>query len=491
MIKTHKCTTHIISSISVLIILSCMFSFAQAPDTLWTKTFGGAQMDVGRCVQQTADNGFIVSAHTRSFGAGWHDYYLIKTNSAGDSIWSRTYGGTQNDFSRTVQQTADGGYIITGATLSYGAGNFDVYLVKTNAVGDTSWTRVYGGLYNDWGNSVLQTPDSGYIIAGSTGENTDLLLLKTTSSGNTSWAKTYGGSYLDAANCIDYTSDGGFIVAGYTESFGTGGGNKDIWLLKTDANGDTAWTKTFAVGDDDEGSWVQQTSDNGYIIASGAGNSSAHDAYIIKTNTSGAIDWSAMCGGANDDWAYSVQQTYDNGYICAGYTFSSGTDYDFYIFKLNSGGDTVWTTTLGATDPDIGVSIQQTADSGYIVTGYTQTYGAGNYDVWLVKYASETAVLEHGAQSVQPVVLISPNPFTTRTRIVCSAGTSTHTPTLEIFDITGRIVKTFSLSPECSQRSTVFWDGTGNDNVPLAAGIYFVRYLQGDIDELHKLVLMK
>jgi hypothetical protein len=149
----------------ILIPLFALPAFAQQT---WERTYGGTNDDLGYSVQLTTDGGYIITGETWSFGAGYTDVYLIKTNASGDPLWTRTYGGTNHDWGNSVQQTSDGGYIIAGQTLSFGAGNWDVWLIKTNASGDTLWTRTYGGPDADKGNSVQQTTDGGYIVAGFT-----------------------------------------------------------------------------------------------------------------------------------------------------------------------------------------------------------------------------------------------------------------------------------------------------------------------------------
>ena len=205
----------------------------------WTKTYGGGDWDWGYSIQQTLDGGYIVAGETQSFGVGWTDVYLIKTDANGDVIWTKTYGGSGGDCGNSVQQTSDGGYIIVGGITYF---DCDVYLIKTDANGDVEWTKTYGGSGEDCGNSVQQTSDGGYIIVGKTTSfgagASDVYLIKTDANGNAEWTKTYGGGGEDCGNSVQQTSDGGYIIVGGTTSFGAGGG--DVYLIKTDAYGNVA-----------------------------------------------------------------------------------------------------------------------------------------------------------------------------------------------------------------------------------------------------------
>ena len=208
-------------------------------DSLWTKTFGGTETDAGNSVQQTTDGGYIVTG-TTSFGV-FCDVYLIKTDGNGDSLWTKTFGGTHHDKGHSVQQTTDGGYIITGETWwSSSNGYRDVYLIKTDGNGDSLWTKIFGGTGIDVGNSVQQTTDGGYIITGETESfgngGQDVYLIKTDGNGDSLWTKTFGGTSNDYAYSVQQTTDGGYIITGRTNSFGNGGG-ADVYLIKTDSNG--------------------------------------------------------------------------------------------------------------------------------------------------------------------------------------------------------------------------------------------------------------
>jgi len=364
-------------------------------DTLWTRTYGGADNDYGYSVQQTADSGYVIAGTTKSFGAGNYDFYLLKTDASGDTVWTRTYGGSDLDYGYSAVQTTDGGYAVVGRTKSFGAGNYDVYLVKTDANGDTTWTRTYGGSDRDEGQSVQQTGDGGYIIAGyndpwGTGIM-DVYLVKTDAQGGVLWTRTHGPEDdYECAYSVQQTADGGYIVTGSTASSQTG--DTDLYLLKTDANGDSLWAHTYGGDQWDEGYSVQQTADGQYIVAGytesfGAGSM---DFYLLKIDADGDTLWTRTYGGSGRDEGRSVHQTTDGGYIVAGYSWSFGAGQsDFYLVKTDANGDTLWTHTYGGTRWDYGRSVQQTADGGYILTGYTDSFGAGGTDLYLVKTAGE------------------------------------------------------------------------------------------------------
>ncbi|MBF0302921.1 MAG: hypothetical protein HQK73_07765, partial [Desulfamplus sp.] len=191
--------------------------------------------DYGNSVYPTSDGGFIVTGYTSSIGAGGNDVYLIKTDSNGNELWSKTFGGKNDDYGRSVYPTRDGGFIVTGYTSSIGAGESDVYLIKTDSNGNEIWSKTLGGKSSDYGNSVYPTSDGGFIITGNTSSigagSSDVYLIKTDSNGNELWSKTLGGKKYDYSYSVYPTSDGGFIITGYTFP-------DNILLIKTDKYGE-------------------------------------------------------------------------------------------------------------------------------------------------------------------------------------------------------------------------------------------------------------
>jgi uncharacterized delta-60 repeat protein len=354
------------------------------------RAIGGTNADGAYSIQQTSDGGYIVAGSTESFGTGG-DFLIVKLDSSGNIQWSRAIGGINNEGAGSIQQTSDGGYIVAGYTNIFGTYNSDILIIKLNSSGNIQWSRAIVGTNDDTASYIQQTSDGGYIVAGVTRSfgagNYDALIIKLNSSGNIQWSRAIGGTNDDYALSIQQTSDGGYIFAGATGSFGAGG---DFLIIKLNSSGNIQWSRAIGGTNNDEAYSIQQTSDGGYIVAGvtrsfGAGN---YDALIIKLNSSGNIQWSRAIGGTNADEARSIQQTSDGGYIVAGWTNIFGTgNYDFLIIKLDSSGNIQWSRAIGGTNNDYAYSIQQTSDGGYIVAGATVSFGAGG-DVLIIKLDS-------------------------------------------------------------------------------------------------------
>ena len=489
----------IISGVTILISGEILYG---QPDSLWTKTFGGSDDDGGFAVQQTSDGGYIVIGYTASYGAGFYDVWMIKTDAAGDTLWTKTFGGSDRDVGSSVQQTSDGGYIITADTESYGAGSSDVWMIKTDAAGDTLWTKIFGGSSYDEGYSVQQTLDGGYVVIGRTAsddigaEGWDALLIKTDADGNTLWIKTYGVSNWDYGFSGQQTSDRGYIITGVTTSTLPGQDDFDVWLIKTDAAGDTLWTKSFRGRSHDMGWSVQQTSDGGYIIAGETGYLRVGNpsyVWLIKTDADGNMQWRKTFGGSDTEVGSSVQQTSDGGYIITGHTesYGAGSD-DVWLIKTDAGGDTLWTKTFGGGDDDWGNSVQQTSDGGYIITGATYSYGFAGYqvsDVWLIKTARDPTIGIENEWVSNPFAYNLnqnyPNPFNPITTIEFSLPSS-GLVTLSVYNILGREVETILNQHMDAGSQSVRWHANHVPN-----GIYFVRMVSGDFSQTRKMLFLR
>jgi hypothetical protein len=365
-------------------------AYATAPVISYQKEFGGQDNDIAYSVQQTADEGLIIAGRIDSWGNGGIDGWLIKTNIEGHEEWNYTFGGENSEWFRKVKNTSDGGYILTGITNSFGYGSSDIWLVKVNQEGLEEWQYTFGGADGDWGMSVEQTMDDGFIVVGHTlsfgAGFYDIYMVKTDAFGNEEWHQTFGGTEEDFGYSVLQTSEGGYVVLGFTVSFGSG--SRDVWLIKTDAQGNMEWDKTFGGSERDEGYSVQQTTDGGYIITGyteSFGNGQ-YDVWLIKTDSQGQEEWDKTFGGSVWDEGYSVQQTTEGGYIITGYTISYGNGAkDIWLVKTDNAGNEEWNYTFGGINNEAGQQILQTFSGGYVIVGYTESRGSGQMDVKLIK----------------------------------------------------------------------------------------------------------
>ena len=465
----------------IVFILS-FFSYisAGAPDTLWTRTYGGTQSDFGYSVQQTSDGGFIIAGYTNSFGVGWSDAYLIRTDPNGDTLWTKTYGEEKNDYSYSVLQTKDNGYIITGTQYVPGGSESDcrLFLVKYSTSGDTLWSRKFGDITNSQGEWVTETTDEGFIITGCTNpiigtQNYDVYLIRTNSGGDTLWTRAYGGISNDFGYSVKQTIDGGFVIIGSTRSFGVGW--EDVYLIRTNSNGDTLWTKSYGGIYLDEGYSVQLTNGDGFIIAGTTESFRAgkYDSYVIRTDSKGGTLWTKTYGGSYNDGVGSIQQLSNGGFIMTGYTESFGDSLsDVYLIRTDSNGDTLWTKTYGGIHKDGGSSIQQTNDGGFIIVGGTWSFGAGECDVYLIRLDTTTI----GIQKDNPANFIKQYNFIVfynyGNNLIYIRYTIPYSSSVKLkaYDIKGKLVKVIRDKFMQKGSYSVNWDSKR-----FGSGVYFVR----------------
>ena len=465
----------------MLFLLATQVADAQI---MFEKHYGGIEIDAGNNVLQTNDGGYIVCGYTISYGEGGRDVYIIKTNEFGDTLWTKTFGGIDNDEGHAIQQTNDDGFIITGSTSSFGAGGYDVYLIKTDVNGNTLWTKTFGGTQDEDGWSVQQTNDNGYVIVGGTlsfgNYITNVYLIKTDENGDTLWTKTFGERDFNSGASVKQTSDNGYVIVGATYN-SSGNTNNAIYLIKTNVNGDTLWTKTF--GDalyDYDAMDIQITTDNKFIIVGNTtnGSSGAIDVFLLNIDNNGNEIWSKTYGGANDDWGNSVQQTNDNGYIIAGSTTSFGSGgYDVYLIKTNSIGDTIWTKTFGGLGDDVGGAVKQTVDNGYIIGGTTTSFG-NYYDVYLIKTDENgLAGIEYCFNS-QTSINIFPNP-----------NNGLFTIQMQNIDYKNMNVEIVNTSGQLVYKNSINSNSESIDLTNISEGINFIRIAGRKVNITKKILI--
>jgi len=368
-------------------LITSFYATTQAQQK-FSQSIGGAGNDEALYCKPTNDGGYINVGWTTSFGAGNWDLYLVKTDSLGQILWTKTYGGTGDEADCSVEQTSDKGYIIASRTNSFGVGNSDIYIVKTDSMGNLMWSKTYGGSVWEEGHSIVIAND-GYVHVGFTDSygagNDDIYMMKIDFAGNMLWASTFGGIGNDHGHKVKIDSSGSFLIAGTTNSFNNL--SYDFYLIKVSNQGDILWSKTYGASQDDIGWDVQAFSDSyymtGYTNSAGQG---LNDFLLLKTDLNGNILWSKTYGGAGDELAYAIEKTKDNHLLLTGETSSFGNgDEDIFIIKTDLEGNVTWSKTYGGMLEDGSQYAQNASDSGYIISGYTQSFGGGQWDFCMIK----------------------------------------------------------------------------------------------------------
>ena len=398
----------------VILLCSSLVVWVEAA-SMWSMTLEGAGKDRLYSVVHTSDGGYAAVGHSGLSGVVDYDVYLFKIDSAGNMEWNKTYGGAGNDRAYSVVQTNDGGYAIAGSTNSSGVGGLDFYLVKTDSAGNMEWNKTYGGAGNDVAYSVVQTSSGRYVITGGTfsfgrGDG-DIYWIATNSAGDRVWNKTYGGWALDRGLSVMETADLGYVIGGFTWSDVTT--SLDFYLLKIDSAGNMSWSRTYGGEENDVMSCAVQTTDGGYAIVGGALSYGAGgiDFYLVKTDSAGNMIWNKTYGGAGSEIPYSVVQTNDGGYALTGYTTSFGHSIaDGYLVKTDAAGNMMWNKTYGGENTDVLRSIVQATDGGYLMVGEFDSWPSVEDDFWLVK-VDEFGVVPEFSSLLIPLVVLTASAF--------------------------------------------------------------------------------
>lgn len=449
----------------LLILLAiCQFAKAQAPAIQWQKCLGGKNYDYGSAVKQTSDNGFIIAATTNSTDGdvksiyGGSDSWVIKLDKKNNIEWQITIGGSYDEYSNSILQTSDGGYLLAATTYSFDYdipfqhGGSDILIVKLNAKGKTEWIKTYGGSFNDEAGSVIETKKGDFMMIGTTNSNNgdvyglhgfsdDVWLLNIDKNGFINWQQCAGGTGNERGISIQQTKDKGFIFSARTDSndgdvYGNHGAS-DIWLVKTDAAYVVEWQKCMGGSVNDYPGNVVIHSDGGYLVSGVTesfngdvtNNYGSFDAWLVKCKNNGVIEWQQSFGGTNVEGVYSLPgtvtayQTIDGGYFFATTTNSKNKDIthnngrgDFWLVKLDSKRKITWQKSLGGSKYEDAYNAIVTRDGGYAIIGSTESddkdvkgqHSKKTKDIWLVKMAPD--VMATAKQASLPQIKITPNP---------------------------------------------------------------------------------
>ena len=497
----------------ILVSITPLSGFAQNLQMLWSRSYGlpGILNDeVCLSVASTQDGGFALAGYTNSQGAGSYDFWLVRVDSAGDSLWSRTFGGLLTDLCYAVKQTPDGGFVLAGTSNSFGP-SYDFWLVKTDASGTIQWSRTYGSTLDDQCWALDLDTDGGYILAGTwngTWFGSDVGVVKTDSLGNPQWVQVYGGSDVQACRSIQQVTDGGYVLAGYrwTNVLQV----NEVLLIKTDASGTLQWSRTYGWNNvNADCHAVRQTPDGGYALAGEFDYITPFTGYglLMKTNAGGDILWTRQIGQGgifSGDAFYAVDCLPDNGFILGG--FSEGDiqgSGDFWLVRTNSVGDTLWTQTFSNDDPlqglygDICTAVEQTEDGGFVMAGYT---GQGDFvsqlDFWLVRTTPDPTSVPF-AESIPGAFSLSqnyPNPFNSSTEIrfqMTEVGVS-QSAEIVVYNVKGQKVKQLVSDQLSAGQHSVIWNGDDDFGKPVSSGIYYYKLsVNGKIEAVNKCLLLK
>ena len=475
--------------ITIILIGLCLAAtaFAQAPDTAWTKLYHRT-WDECYWVEETSDGGFALLGISEAIDDNYEEIYLIKTDENGDTVWTHTYGDSIiNQSGACVQEDYDGGFIIAG-TKNLTTTSRNAYIIKTNSVGDTIWSYLYGG---SGGNAdaycITIDSDSSYVIAGRVfvpGHFSDVFLLKLNRDGELDWAHTYGdGAYQDGV-CFDKAADGGFMIAGQGSVTGN---SYDYYLVKTDDEGIIQWDANYGGYSTDVCHSVKATSDGGCILYGESDSFIANCSWAVRVDSLGDTLWTKLYDRSNGDYGYSVDLTSDGGFIFGGYSNNPGYRDDFWFVKTDANGDTLWSTTVGHGDDQRGYCVIQTSDGGYVLVGESNEGSPTGGDFYVVRLNAEPTGIDDEPSIPSNFVLNQnyPNPFNASTEIKFSL--SGQSPVrLTIHDVLGRRVETLLNETRNAGDHSVIWDAAR-----YASGMYFARLTSADRTDEIKMLLMK
>jgi hypothetical protein len=464
----------------LFLLLALVLFLILVPPTLaqgsiaFERTYGGTGWEEAYCVQETRDGGIILAGATSSFGAGTQDVYVVKTDAFGDTLWTHTYGTSFSDIARCIRQTADDGYIVAGNT-SGGATGLDFFLVRTDAGGNEIWRNTFDAGLDETAYCVEPVSDGGFILVGKTQlsfpglESGDMFVVKTNAAGDSAWSSVMGGDGVEEARAVEETPDGGFLVAGTTGSWGAG--SLDFYLVRTDSLGGVLWARTYGGPLAESAYGMCPTFDGGHVLAGSRRNGSDSFFHLVRLDASADTLWTRTDAGDSTDVAYAVSPTRDGGFVATGSTSNGPGGLDFCQLRTNAHGDRLWRRTYGGANWDVAFDGAQTQDGGYVLGGYSRSFDSGNYQFYLVKIMQDSTVDVQERRQPYPFVTLTgvPNPFR-RVATVSFALPTTGPVRISVYDIRGRRVAQAFAGTLAEGSHHVSWDASS-----LPSGVYHVR----------------
>jgi len=470
--------------LSVCVLLTVAESVpAELPETIWCRVFAGQGSEVGYGIEGTPDGGFIVAGYTDSYGPGDKDGYLIRLTAAGDTLWTRLCGGARDDNLRCVHVTTDGGFVAAGTTESGGSGYEDVWLLRTDEDGNTLWSRTYGGTSSDHGWSVRETRDGGFVIVGHTcsfgGCDWDAWLIRTDQGGKEVWRRVFPGysDYWDYARDVLEDKDGGFLVVGETAMGGLG--EYDILLIKVSTGGDILWTKTYPREGEQSGQSMCATQDGGYVIAGRNYDWRALTSSIqlLKVSQAGDPLWLQVYAMADNAGGHCVYETADGDLVVAGHS-GTWSDPDAYLLKTDALGEPVWEGSIAAAGRDFAYAVCPAQGGGYglLVTTAPPTTPVQPSDLWVLRLDGEFSRVDE-ILAAPPTALVLgpvlPSPVHEEATVLLQAPAG-DPAVLSLYDVSGRLVRCLWRGAGAKRPEQVKLSRQG-----LSSGVYFLRLQAG------------
>jgi hypothetical protein len=520
----------------LLLVIGVVFSTVDGfGQNTWLKTYGGYG---GKSIISTSDGGFVLtgSIYLRTGGEVNGDIFVMKINSVGDIVWKSIFGGSKNESGYSITTSSDGGFVLTGLFESNDGDfngikkgsiyDYDIFVIKLNSNGNIEWKKTFGGSRMDWGYSITTTSDGGFVLTGFTVSNDgdfngirkgsydeDIFVLKINSVGDIVWKSTFGGSNYEEGSSITTTSDGGFVLTGFTESTDgdfngimKGSNWDDIFVLKLNSVGNIVWKKTFGGSDRDFGYSITTTLDGGFVLTGFTNspdgdfngmNKGYGDIFVIKLNSNGEMLWKSTFGGSFGEEGSSITTTSDGGFVLTGQTDSYDGDFKgmqrdsnvVFVIRLNSIGNIVWKKTFGGSRYEEGSSITTTLDGGFVLTGQSKSndgdfssLNKGVNGVFVMKLDSNgnldntTSINEFNETTT--TLSIHPNPFHNSTTVSYKVETPSNVR-IELLNTLGQIIEVLRED----------YIDIGTYQLPLnvstlSSGMYSVRMISGSMNEV-------
>jgi hypothetical protein len=429
-------------------------------DTLWTSIFGDSCGQYINDIYQNTDGGYITGGGKFDCGISGPGE-ITRLDASGNVIWAKYFSSYSDPY--PVIQDNDDNFIIGGYVNGIGAGGDDAPIMKLDGNGDTIWSRNYGGTANDWFYHILQTPDDGYLAAGYTTSfgqgGRDIYLVKVDYNGNLLWSKTYGTAVDERAfgHCVQITSDGGFIITG-----GGDNGGQGIFLIKTDASGNMLWARSY------DGLWghaIKETPDHGFLICGSIQANTYKDIVLIKTDSAGTVLWSKTYGGSTEsESGWILDLANDGGYVLGGWTISFTGSEDMYFIKTDASGNSGCNEANGTVTSNNYPLIEANPSTIVTIGANTISYPVMvNRQSTITTLCTTVGIVEN--ENTQ-LISIFPNPFSSETTIKISSSEKIKNTELKIFDILGN---------EVMKISGINSDEITLERGNLKSGIYFYQ----------------